>query len=660
MEGPSHSEIELSSPPYRTDTNKSLAKANTEDFGKSQDQEVEKFKPGWRLLAAFASIAIVNLATALDATIISVALPVRICPPTMAIADVSHYSILTRFQVITVAIHGNAIEAFWAGTSFLLTSMVWQPNFVAFSHMWGRRTLLLIALTLFTIGSIVCAVSQNFTQMLVGRSVQGSGGGGIIALTEILITDMVPLRERGNYFALISIVWAIGSVGGPLIGGALAQGGAWRWIFYLNLPIVAIGFAGIITFLKLDSRKLSLKQKIVEVDYFGSVVFLGSSTSFLVAISWGGVQYAWSSWHTVVPLLLGLWGLSGFVIYEAKYATYTLLPIRIFQNKDTNIAYFLTWIHGIILWSILYYMPLFFQGAQDFTPILAGVSALPQSLTVVPCAAVVGVIAAKTGKYRWALWFGWSLTTLGSGLLYILSPSTSIPAWVFLMLVSGIGIGLLFPAMALAIQASAPPKDIAIAAAMFTFFRCFGQTIGVAIGGVVFQNRMAANLASYPSLAGSATQYSVNVVALIRQINAMPDSDPNKPILQLALAHSIRPIWALMCGLAGLALLTTIFIKHYDLNQQLTTEQGFEGQEKRRILEDGENPGVTAPAAASEADLMHTLQVPNNAYNPNPSLPRLRSINVSSVHMNIDNASMHRHRPAPIDDSGHEEVRVFI
>jgi len=123
---------------------------------------------------------------------------------------------------------------------------------------------------------------------------------------------------------------------------------------------------------------------------------------------------------------------------------------------------------------------------------------------------------------------------LGSGLLYLLSPITSIPSWVFLMLVSGIDIDLLFPAMALAIQASAPLKNIAIAAAMFTFFRCFGQTIGVAIGGVMFQNRMAANLRSYPTLANSATSYSLDVVSLIRRINAMPNSDPTKSILKMA------------------------------------------------------------------------------------------------------------------------------
>ena len=479
--------------------------------------------------------------------------------------------------------------------------MVWQPNWVAFSHLWGRRPLILIALTFFTVGSIICAVCHNFTQMLVGRSIQGTGGGGIIAITEIIITDMVPLRERGNYFALISIVWAIGSVAGPLVGGALAQGDSWRWIFYLNLPIVAIGFVGIIAFLKLEIRKRTLKEKLLEIDYVGSVIFLGSSTSFLVAITWGGVMFAWSSWHTLVPLIVGLIGLCFFVIYEGKIATHTLLPLNIFRNKDSNIAYFDTFIHGIILWSILYYMPLFFEGAQDFTPILAGVSALPQSLTVVPCAMVVGVVAAKTGHYRWALWVGWVLTTMGVGLLYILSPTTSIPAWVFLMLVSGIGIGLLFPAMALAIQASAPPKDIAIAAAMFTFFRCFGQTVGVAVGGVVFQNRMAANLAAQPSLAGSASSYSLDVVSLIRRINAMSNSDPQKDILRTALSHSIRPIWALMCGLAGVALLITIFINHYDLNQALTTEQGFEDHEKRRMREAGGDPEIAAAAVLPAA-----------------------------------------------------------
>lgn len=144
-------------------------------------------------------------------------------------------------------------------------------------------------MTLFTVGSIVCAVAKNFTMMLAGRSIQGSGGGGILPLTEIIITDLVPLRERGKYFALISIVWAVGSVGGPLIGGTLGGVDAWDWIFFLNLPFVAIGFAGVIAFLCLSSRHRTFKQKILEVNYVGSVLFIVSTTAFILAITWGGV-----------------------------------------------------------------------------------------------------------------------------------------------------------------------------------------------------------------------------------------------------------------------------------------------------------------------------------------------------------------------------------
>ena len=456
--------------------------------------------------------------------------------------------------------------------------MVWQPNFVAFSHTWGRRPLLVVALAMFTVGSVICATARNFTALLAGRSVQGTGAGGILALTEILMTDMVPLRERGNYFALIGIVWAIGSVAGPLVGGALATEDAWRWIFYLNLPIIAVGFIGIMLFLRLEQRSRTWKEKLLQIDYIGSVIFLASTTSFLMGITWGGVMYAWDSWQTLVPVVLGVFGLCLFVYWETKFPEYSLLPLSIFKNRDSNIAYLLVFVQGIILWAILYYMPLLFEGAKDFTPILAGISALPQSLTIVPCAMIVGIIAGKTGFYRWAIWVGWGLTTLGSGILYLIGPTTSPQAWVFIMLVSGIGIGLLFPALALAIQASAPPKHIAIAAAMFTFFRCFGQTIGVAIGGVIFQNRMATITAGYSLLADSATADSLDVVALIRNIHSLPDTDPRKGIQEDALSRSIHTIWALMCGLSGIALISTVFISHHDLNQALATEQAFEGE----------------------------------------------------------------------------------
>jgi MFS family permease len=159
----------------------------------SPKAQIEDFNPGWRLKAAWGSICIVNLACALDATTVSVAIP-----------------------VISASIHCTSIEALWIGTAFLLASTVFQPSFNALSNDLGRKPVLLVALTLFTIGAILCGVAQASTLMLVGRTVQGAGVAGILTLTSALITDLIPLRHRGNYFALMSIVWAVGTIAGKI------------------------------------------------------------------------------------------------------------------------------------------------------------------------------------------------------------------------------------------------------------------------------------------------------------------------------------------------------------------------------------------------------------------------------------------------------------
>lgn len=130
-------------------------------------------------------------------------------------------------QIVADKLHGTGVEAFWAGTSFLLTATVFQPTFASLSHVFGRKPLLLLALTFFTVGAIICALSNNFTAMLLGRSIQGVGGGGISALTYVIVTDMVTLKDRGKWFGLISMMWAFGSVCGPIIGGAFAQKASW-------------------------------------------------------------------------------------------------------------------------------------------------------------------------------------------------------------------------------------------------------------------------------------------------------------------------------------------------------------------------------------------------------------------------------------------------
>ncbi|KAF7888709.1 uncharacterized protein EAF02_003250 [Botrytis sinoallii] len=530
-----------------------------------------EFEPSTTFILAFSSICLITLAAALDATSLSIALP-----------------------IITAKLKGSAIEAFWSGTSFLLTSAVSQPVIAGLSHVFGRKELLLGSAVLFGIGSILAAVANNFTLMLVGRSVQGIGGGGILSLGEILVTDLVPLSVRGAYFGYIGSIWAIGSVGGPLMGGAFAENVSWRWIFWINIPIIVSGAIAIILFLKIKRTPGNLLAKVKRFDWFGSVIFISSTISFLIPITWGGVMYAWDSWRVLFPLLIGVVGLIGFSFYEKRLSDRAfdsegeLLPgdniepiirFSIFGTWSAIIIYFQTMMHGMVLWSLLYYLPLYYEAVQGYTPIISGVAILPETSFVAPMSIVVGVLAAKIGRYRWALWSGWSLATFGSGLLYLLKPSTSIVQWVFLNVPIAIGTGMLFPSMSLGNQASSRPQDAGHAAAFFTFDRVFGQSIGVAVGGVVFQNQIKEKLLAYPLLASMATEYSKDATALVKLIQNM-DEGLEKTQLKEAYAGSLKMIWIVMCALSGAALVSSFFVRGYSLEVEHKTLQGLKEEKK--------------------------------------------------------------------------------
>jgi MFS family permease len=248
-------------------------------------------------------------------------------------------------------------------------------------------------------------------------------------------------------------------------------------------------------------------------------------------------------------------------------------------------------LHGLILCCLLYYMPLYYEAVQGYSPIIAGVALFPDTFTVAPLAVVTGISITMTGHYRWAVWSGWAITVLGVGLSTLLKADTSIPAWIFLTMVSGIGLGILFPSMQFSLQAATTNKDMGFAVAMFSFFRTFGQAIGVAIGGVIFQNQMEKKLRAYPQFASRANELAKDAAALVQIIKATPDGQ-DKLDLRTAYIDSVRVIFIVLCALAGVALISSFFIKSYDLNRALETEQGFKAEKKSKENEAEEGTPV--------------------------------------------------------------------
>jgi len=406
-------------------------------------------------------------------------------------------------------------------------------------------------------------------------------------MTEIVVTDLVPLRYRGQWQGIIGGMWALGSVSGPVIGGAFAQSN-WRWILYINFPFIGITYIMVPLFLKLNFVPTSLVSKLRRVDWTGSVIFVGGTTSMLIPLTWGGVMYSWTSWRTLVPLIIGAVSLIAFVFYEKYVAVEPLMRLSLFTNRTSNIAFVTTVIHGMILWCVLYYQPLYFEAVRGYTPIIAGVALFPATFTVAPMSVLTGILVTKTGRYRWSIWSGWTIATLGLGLMILLDVGTKIPQWLFIDLVSGVGLGILFPALQFQVQAAAAPKDIAFAVATFSFFRAFGQALGVAVGGVIFQNQMVKKLQGYPQFASQASALAKDAAALVEIIKTTPDG-ADKLALRTAYTDSIRTIYIFLTCIAAAALVMSIWSKGYDLNVGLETEQGLTEAKKSKenVAEEG-------------------------------------------------------------------------
>ncbi|EMD33190.1 hypothetical protein CERSUDRAFT_68238 [Gelatoporia subvermispora B] len=424
--------------------------------------------PFRKVLAVFSGLSLCILVTCLDSTIVATALP-----------------------TISATFDAGSVSS-WVPSAYLLTSTAFQPLYGRCTDIFGRKAGLCLAMGIFMIGSLASGFSRSILQLIILRGFAGAGGGGIVSIAQIVISDVVTLRDRGKYQGIIGVVVAFGYAIGPLIGGALSE----KWCFWVTLPISLIAVCVVLLVLPLKRVEGDIKRKLFAVDYLGALLTLAGCTLVLLPLIWGGVTFPWTSAVVLAPLFSGLVVVSLFCIWEWKGARLPIVPMYIFKHVTVTGVYITMFINGIIFYSSLFYLPQFFQVALGYSPIRSGVFLLPVLVSQTLASFISGQIISRTGRYRNIIHSGFTIWAVGCGCLSTVTATTSHGLLVFFMLIAGVGAGQTLQTTTVAAQASVSRKDMSVVTAVRNFIRLLGGTFALAIDASIINNSLRHSTAS--------------------------------------------------------------------------------------------------------------------------------------------------------------------
>ena len=473
----------------------------------------------------------------------------------MFVAILSSTVVSNALPTIVADLHGSESGYTWVVVASLLATTISTPVWGKLSDLFDKKVLVQSALVLFVVASAVAGLSQSMGMLIAMRVVQGLGAGGLTALAQVIMASMIAPRERGRYSGYLGATFALGTVGGPLVGGALTEHLSWHWCFFVGVPFAVLAF-----FVLGRTLDLPTVEREVHIDYAGALLLAGGVSALLIWVSLAGQQFDWASWETAA-LVGGGVALLGLTVLVESRAVEPIIPLRFFREPTVVLSAVASLFVGIAMFAATVFLSQYFQSARLQSPTTAGLSTLPMILGLTLASTVAGRSITRTGRWKGWIVAGGVLLSAGLALMATISADTAYVLVAVPMLLLGAGVGMMMQNLVLAVQNVVAREDLGAASSFIAFTRTLGGAIGVSALGTVLAHRVGTHLLAGLRSAG------IEAPALggggVPNVHTLPE--PVRGIVAAAYGAGVADVFLAATPFAVLALVIAFFLRETSL-----------------------------------------------------------------------------------------------
>ncbi len=507
----------------------------------------------------------------------------------MFVAILSGTVVSTSLPRIVHDLGGDQSSFTWVVTATILATTVSTPIWGKLADLMSRKLLVQLALGVFIVGSALAGLSQDPGTLIGFRVVQGLGAGGLTALVQVLLSDIISPRERGRYMGFLGAVMAVGTAGGPLLGGVITDSIGWRWNFYVAIPFAVLAIVLIQATLHLPKRR-----KKVSIDYLGAVLITAGVSLILIWVTLAGNQFEWGSLTSWLMASGGVVLLVVAVLVELKVKE-PIIPLKMFLNRTFTLVVVASLSVGVALFGTSVFLAQYMQLSRDKTPTEAGLLTLPMVFGMLISSAGIGAVISRTGRWKSWMILGASLLTVGMVLMGTIRYDTDFALLFIYMAVVGLGVGMVMQNLVLVVQNTTDVSDIGAASASVAFFRSLGGAVGVAVLGAVLGTRVTQVVTDgLKKLGIDPTQTGLSGGAL-PELKLLPA--PIRTLVEQGYGQGVGEIFLIAAPLALVSLIAIIFLPNVALGRKSGVEQLAERESELLV-----DVAVDSIAAAPHVD----------------------------------------------------------